>query len=99
MLQHEPAVRRLLSETHWPCDTAAARTTYSVVMDQATMADKAWLPQERREKIGEDTGMDEQHRLAVSSDLELEFNPVHGNPIHFDPRRVCGGTILPVEEA
>jgi hypothetical protein len=98
MFQEKSAVRRLLSETHRSGDTAAAGTPDSVVVHEAIAAGKGWLVQQRREPIGKDTGMNEQHRLTAPANLELEFNAAHDSPIHYSPRRVCNAT-PPVQEA
>jgi hypothetical protein len=47
-----------------------------VVMHEAISAE-GWLLQQRREPVGEDTGMNEQHRLTVSLNLELKCNVVY----------------------
>jgi hypothetical protein len=51
-------------------------------MHEAIPADESWLPKETREPIGEDTGMNEHHRLPVSMELVLKFNVVECRAIH-----------------
>jgi len=52
-------------------------------MHEAIVADESWLPKERREPIGEDTGMNEHYRLPVSVEFVLKFYVVECRAIHF----------------
>jgi chorismate-pyruvate lyase len=91
MLHQESAVRHLLREAHRTCNTGAAGTAHTVVMHEAIPADESRLLQQRREPIGEDAGMNEHHRLAVSTELVVKLNAVEYRPIHLNPRRACRG--------
>jgi hypothetical protein len=53
-------------------------------MHEAIPADESRLSEQRREPIGEDAGMNEQHRLPVSMKLVLKFNVVEYRSIHLD---------------
>lgn len=84
MLHQEPAVRRLPREAHRTDDAAAAGTARTVVMHEAIPADESRLSEQRREPVGEDAGMNEQHRLPVSMKLVLKFYVVEYRSIHLD---------------
>jgi hypothetical protein len=73
-LHEEPAMCRMLRNTHLPRHSAAARTADAVIVHERAPPRQDRLSKQRREPICEDAGMNQENWLAVSMDLVLEFN-------------------------
>jgi hypothetical protein len=86
---HERAtVGCMLRQTDRTGDTAAPRTSGTVVEHEAIPAGEDRLVEQRREPVGEDPRVDEYHGLSPSMQLELKLNAVEYRPIQLHPPRV-----------
>ena len=63
--------RRLARETAWPHVPAAAREASAVIVDEPIAIRQDGLGEERGRGIRQESPMDEQHGLAMSSRLNL----------------------------
>jgi hypothetical protein len=90
--QQRATVGGVLREADGPNDTATARTSDAVVVHKAISGGKERLVQERREPVGVDPRVDEDHRLSGAMNLVLNFNAVESGSIHLDPPRVPAWT-------
>src|SRR5262245_66215551 len=74
MLQQRLGVGSVLREAHRTGDVAAARASRSMVMHETITLGKGRLSEQWREPIGEDAGMNEDHRFAVAVKFVFQFH-------------------------